>query len=136
MARSTRTATEEVTETVEAEGNGQAKRTRRMPTYVDVSTVEGLDELPDEAPSGRKLQYFNMLSQLAQREPGKFYPVTQFQTPTGARNAVKALAGYTNRKGEFVAPTTTIPEGEWEFRDRKIAVGAGKHSILYAKLNG
>lgn len=134
MAPRKTATTEAEAPATEASENG-APRTRRMPTYVDVSTVEGLDELPEEAPSGRKLQYFNMLSQIAEREPGKFYLIAQFQTANGASNAVKGLAGYESRKGH-VDPTTKIPEGEWEFRAIKVAVGNAKHSNLYAKLVG
>lgn len=102
-----------------------SKRTRNMPNY-GVSVV---DELPDNEKGGRSKLYYELLSDVAEN-PGSWCEVAHFQTPTGARSALKAL-----EKGDRV-----VPDGEWEFEIRKVrnpndAMGP-KHSKLYARLVG
>lgn len=96
-----------------------------MPEY-GLTKLDG--ELPPNAPQGRTNMYIGLLLPLTKQEPGDWYQVAQFKTPTGARNAEKAI----------VKQERPIPTGEWEFQSRKIAApdGVGKHSVLYARYLG
>lgn len=97
-----------------------------MPEY-GLEKLEG--DLPENAPQGRTNMYIGLLTPLTQAEPGDWYRVAAFKTPTGARNAEKAIA---NRE-------RPIPAGEWEFQSRKVANPDGvgqKHSVLYARFLG
>ncbi len=101
------------------------KRIRNMPAY----GVTPVDELPDNEKGGRSKLYYELLTEVAEN-PGAWCEVAHFQTPTGARSALKAL-----KKGERV-----VPDGEWEFEIRKVRnpddIMAPKHSKLYARLVG
>lgn len=100
---------------------------RNMPKY-GVTPVGG--ELPDnERTVGRSKLYYELLAEVA-KTPGEWCEVAHFQTPTGAKSALKGL-----ESGE-----REMPEGEWEIEVRKVKnptnpVGP-KHSKLYARLVG
>lgn len=96
-----------------------------MPVY----GLDKVDSLPDDAPGGRTNMYIGLLAPLTKLEPGDWYQVAYFKTPTGARNAEKAIA-----KRE-----RPIPSGEWEFQSRKVSNPEGvgqKHSALFARYLG
>lgn len=97
-----------------------------MPNY----GLQRVDELPANAPSGRNNMYVGLLKPLTEQEPGDWYQIAQFKTPTGARNAEKAIE-------EQKRP---IPPGDWEFETRRVTnpedPTGNKHSVLYARYLG
>ncbi len=102
-------------------------KTEQMPEY-NLAKVEGGD-LPDNAPSGRANLYLGLFQKIM-TDPGEWYEVAYFKTPTGAKNAAKAIQ----------AGDRPIPEGNWEIETRKISnpedVAGSKHSKLFARYLG
>lgn len=101
------------------------KRTRNLPTY----GLSKVDSLPDDIPSSRADLYFNLLTDV-QADPGEWYCVATFHTPTGAATVAKEL-----KEGK-----RNIPKGEWEFQARKVPNEENrlgqKWSKLYARYMG
>lgn len=84
---------------------------RPMPVYG--ISEEALDELPDSPPAATRDQMFlNLLAPIVQDEDkwGKWFRVATYKTPTGAREAEKAV-----EKGD-----RPLPEGQWEHGARRI----------------
>lgn len=106
-------------ETQAAQANEPVKRTN-MPSYGVGAAVA---ELPEEPERAKGRQYFDLMDAVKADEAnlGLWVPIVTFQTPTGARDVQKALAGYRNSKtGQQVAPTRDIPKGEWEIKAVKL----------------
>lgn len=124
---------EEATEATEATDEAPAaskkgSRAGTMPTY-GLEKIES-GELPEDAPQGRNNLYVGLLKPLVELDPGDWYSVAYFKTPTGAKNALNAIE----------AKERPIPEGNWEFEARKVQnpqdVTGQKHSKLFARYMG
>lgn len=98
-----------------AEPQATTKRTN-MPKY---GVGEPVAELPTEPERTKGKVYYDLMEQV-KNDPDKqglWVPIADFQTPTGARDAQKALAG---NQAKGVAPTREIPTGEWEIKAVKL----------------
>lgn len=97
----------------------------QMPSY-ELKLLDDGAELPDNAPAGRNNMYVGLLEPL-RVYPNQWAQVAYFKTPTGARNAQKAI----------MDKKRPIPGGDWDFQVRKVAnpdnPTGPKHSVLYAK---
>lgn len=103
-----------------AQASEPVKRTN-MPTY---GVGAGVAELPTEPERAKGRVYFDLMDAVKADEAnlGLWVPIATFQTPTGARDVQKALAGYRNSKTqEIVAPVRDVPKGEWEIKAVKLA---------------
>lgn len=89
----------------------EAKAKRPMPIYG--ISEEALDELPDAPPAATRDQMFiGLLTPIVDDESkwGKWFKVATYKTPTGAREAEKAI-----ERAE-----RPLPEGEWNHAARRI----------------
>jgi hypothetical protein len=112
---------------------GEASTTgnkRPMPTY---ALSEALDDLPGEAPRlTRDKMFLGLLQPIVDDEDnwGKWFAVATYKTPTGAREAQKAV-----EKGE-----RELPDGVWEHAIRKIEPtepsNHSRFSVLYFRYMG
>jgi len=110
MAAAPKTATKDT-----PPGNGKVKA--GMPRY-EGTKVEDLPE--DLAPqtgtgNGRAYLYFNLMNSGPKQEPGEWFRIATFQTPTGAKDVAKDLTP--NGEGVTKRP---IPDGVWEISGRTI----------------
>ena len=139
---------------VEAQDEAQADSTeakvRAKTTYLDPTTVEALDELPDNPKitrenTGRSKIYHNLLEKIAEQGvDNKWRPLAKFGTPGGAKTVANGLnrqiAGEIGDEKGQVKPDMVkdIPEYEgfrWVFDSRRVPNDEGKvESVLYAKL--
>lgn len=109
-----------------APAEGASKRAGSMPSY----KLEKVgNELPEQEAGGRSRLYFDLLTKVTE-DPGEWYQVAHFKTPTGATTALKAIQ---NKDRE-------VPKGEWEFETRKVAnpenPAGPRHSKLFARFMG
>lgn len=105
-----------------------------MPKY-EGTKVEDLPE--DLAPqtgtgNGRAYLYFNLMNSGPKQEPGEWFRIATFQTPTGAKDVAKDLTP--NGEGVTKRP---IPDGVWEISGRTIRGEDDKLiSALYVRYMG
>lgn len=144
---------------------GKPKRTHAKTTYVGREGFElaAVEDLPDNAPAGRRRLYFDILEAVANDNEnlGKWHPIARFGTDMGANSVKnqlnKQVAGKVLTEEQAKVPAKNRPEGtrgfilpevvreipeydgwHWEFDARKVASESGKigarDSILYCRL--
>lgn len=123
--------TDTATETTSAT---EAKGRTNMPTYGVGAAVA---ELPAEPERVRGKVYFDLLTEVVgdKEKHGLWVPIATFQTPTGARDAQKALVK--GAKGEEGG--RDVPKGDWEFKAVKLPNPDNptkRISKLYVKYHG
>jgi hypothetical protein len=113
----------QMSDTQEAQTDAPTKQKRVQPK----PGLKLVDAIPDEPTREGKgsTVYFDLLNEIKNDEDlwGSVFQVNEFRSRNGARDAIRAITGYTDNDGEVHEPVREIPEPPegtmWHFEARR-----------------